>query len=812
MTIDSFHIEVAVALPVHRTFSYSVPVPLDSMVSPGMRVLVPFARRQVTGYVLGRLAADTTREVKHIADVLDRDPLFPATMVPFFRWIADYYIYPIGEVIKCALPGGLTVYDQSAVQITPSGEHALQKKNLSPSERFVLSRVQKGRPCMKDLHNLARSQHLTVSLIHTLENRGWIVQERVLKGDRTKPKMARYVSLVQAELPSGRCSPSRKMVFDALTCRKEMSVSALKEGIPGAAAIVRSLEKAGVVETFQKRVFRDPFGEPIVPDTAPILTDEQRSAVRTVVDAMGDGFSTHLLAGVTGSGKTEVYLQLAAACVKQNKSVLVLVPEIALMSQMERRFRARFGNKIAVLHSGLSMGERFDQWTRILKKDATIVIGARSAIFAPLDHLGLIVVDEEHDASYKQESGLRYHAGDLAVVRAKFNNSVALLGSATPSIQSCYNTRTQKFNELTLNRRVDDRPLPEIQVVDLSQTRDTRGVRRFVSPMLYDGMQQVLARQEQVLLFLNRRGYASFAVCAACGEVLKCKNCDISLTLHQDIHAYKCHYCGFTRSAGSACGACGSPKIKQLGLGTEKVEAAVKQLFPEARVARMDRDTTAGKGATLKILKRLRDRKIDILIGTQIIAKGHDFPNITLVGIICADLSLNFPDFRSGERTFQILAQVAGRAGRGDIPGRVILQTYNPDHFCIESARRQDFRGFYEREIRDRKSLNYPPYARLVHLQISGKNREETLRHAREIGAQCRTLRNHSKTDAAAIEILGPIEAPLSRISGRYRWQILFKGSTFKPVHAFIRRLMSDDRPCFATGRSRWWWMWIRFS
>ena len=379
-------------------------------------------------------------------------------------------------------------------------------------------------------------------------------------------------------------------------------------------------------------------------------------------------------------------MQVAAEAMKTGRSVLVLVPEIALITQMERRFRARFGDCVSVLHSALSAGERYDQWTRILQGETTITIGARSAIFAPFDNLGVIIVDEEHDSSYKQEGKLRYNARDLAVVRAKQNDCIAILGSATPSIQSYYNVTTHKFTELTLTKRVEERRLPDIRIVDLRQTRDARGIERFISPDLHSAMKQSLDRGEQVLLFLNRRGYASFPVCAACGQAMRCKYCDISLTLHQRSNAYRCHYCGYSRAATSSCDICGSTKIKHLGLGTEKLEEMLTSLFSQARIARMDRDTTIRKGSIIKLLKGLKNQTIDILVGTQMVAKGHDFPNITLVGIICADLSLSFPDFRAGERTFQLLAQVAGRAGRGDRPGQVILQTYNPDHFCIAAA------------------------------------------------------------------------------------------------------------------------------
>jgi primosomal protein N' (replication factor Y) len=394
---------------------------------------------------------------------------------------------------------------------------------------------------------------------------------------------------------------------------------------------------------------------------------------------------------------------------------------------------------------------------------------------------------------------LRYNARDLAVVRAKLNDCVALLGSATPSIQSYYNTTTNKFKALTLKNRIEKRPLPEITVIDLLKSRDVRGIGRFITPELHREMKATLDRGEQVLLFLNRRGFANYPVCAACGNAIRCKNCDISLTLHQKIRAYKCHYCGYTRASASHCTSCGSTKILLLGMGTEKVEAAVKSLFPDARTARMDRDTTRRKGSILKILKGLRNQTIDILVGTQMVAKGHDFPNITLVGIICADLSLNFPDFRAGERTFQLLAQVAGRAGRGTVPGRVILQTYNPNHFAILSATNQDFQSFYHQEITFRKSLDYPPFSRMVQLKISGKNPEKTRQHAQNIGELCHTLKKNNRSFLKSVEIMGPIEASLPKIAKQYRWQILLKCPSIKQLHRFLHQIWFENKANIVT-------------
>jgi primosomal protein N' (replication factor Y) len=450
-----------------------------------------------------------------------------------------------------------------------------------------------------------------------------------------------------------------------------------------------------------------------------------------------------------------------------------------------------------VLHSGLTAGQRYDQWLRIRRGEVQIAIGARSAVFAPFQRTGLIVVDEEHDTSYKQEGSLRYNACDLAVVRAKLDKGVVLLGSATPSIQSSYNASQKKYVELTLGKRVEERSLPEITVVDLRKTRDLRGSGRFITAELHQAMTDSLARGEQVLLFLNRRGFASFPVCRDCGESIKCKNCDISLTLHRQVNAFKCHYCGFMRPTTTVCDKCGSAHIKNLGLGTEKVESFVAELFPAARVARMDRDTTSRRGAIVRILKDLRHRRIDILIGTQMVAKGHDFPLITVVGILCADLSMSFPDFRAGERTFQLLAQVAGRAGRGDKPGKVILQTYNPEHFSIQAAQNQDFREFYRQEILFRRALKYPPFSRIIQVKIAGRDKRQTETHARSLGEVCRRLGQQDDVLRKSVDVMGPIEAALARIAGKYRWQILLKGQRAGTLHRFVWRVMRENPALF---------------
>ncbi|MEW6077634.1 MAG: primosomal protein N' [Thermodesulfobacteriota bacterium] len=651
-------VDVAVCLPVFSTYTYRVPADLAAQAVPGKRVTVPFGKRSATGYILGPAGETPDGEIKPILEILDILPLFPDAMTGFFRWIADYYLYPLGETIKNALPAATGAKATSRVT----------KKN------------------------------------------------------------------------------------------------------------------------------RDAVGEVIAPDTPPELTLQQRQVVTDVAARIGDGFYSCLLAGVTGSGKTEVYMRLAEAALEKDRDALILVPEIALIVQAERRFKARFGDRIAVLHSSLSATERRNQWMRIVRGEVRLAIGTRSAIFAPLPSPGVIIVDEEHDTSYKQENGLRYNARDLALVRGKQSGAVVVLGSATPSMQSVYNAATGKFSAVySLDTRINNQPLPEITVVDLRRYEDRRGLERFITDELRQAMQETLAAGNQVLLFLNRRGFASFPVCAACGQAVKCKNCDITMTLHRAGNAYRCHFCGFSRPLTAGCAQCGSTSIKQLGLGTEKVEEAVRKLFPEAAVDRLDRDTTVRKGSVARILKDVRKGKTDILIGTQMVAKGHDFPGITLIGIICADMSLNFPDFRAGEVTFQLLAQVAGRAGRGNDPGRVIMQTYNPDHFSIQTARMQDVSAFYEKEIAFRRQLSYPPYARLVQLRISGGDSDKTRAQAQLAGQRCAILKQSDLARFGSVEILGPAEAPIYRLAGRFRWQILLKARSANVLNGFVASLLTES-------------------
>ncbi|MBF0230219.1 MAG: primosomal protein N' [Desulfamplus sp.] len=873
------YIEVAVALPVNQTFTYKVPEYLANSAVIGMRVLVPFGRRRITGYIVSKIGKREDSQVgykpKLILDLLDDIPLFQPSMVQFFNWISRYYIHPIGEVIKTALPSGLDSHDVALVVITEKGSQCLLHNSLTPSEIYVIKQLESagGTLPLKLLTESKNTNSKNFTATHTSINKAvaqastnktvthalinkMVKDELVeitseLKKDKTQVKMEKFITIsddIFSETVINKLSKKRQEIIEIVKNHKEISLTALKKDVPTAPKLVPIMAEDGYLTITLKQVFRDPFGDTVDPDIPPKLTDEQAAVVNQVKEKMEagfekreSGFQRYLLTGVTGSGKTEVYMRLVTEAVNRGRGAIILVPEISLISQTERRFRARFGKTIAVIHSGLSRGELLDQWYKIAKGEVSIVIGARSAIFAPVDNLGIIIVDEEHDTSYKQETGLRYNARDLALVRGQQNNITVILGSATPSIQSYYNACNGKFQELFLKNRVNRHPLPEITLVDLKKYKDCSWQEKLITPELSKAILDCLKKGEQALIFLNRRGFSTFPVCESCGEALRCKFCDITLTLHKDSSEFRCHLCGFSISStintasiktstgrtfyktkvlsDIKCQKCGSTKIKPLGFGTERIENLLKDMFSDARIIRLDQDTGGKKGATVQILKKVKNRTVDIIVGTQMLAKGHDFPAITLVGVICADLSLNFPDFRAGERTFQLLAQVAGRAGRGDKIGKVIMQTYNPDHFSIEASKNQDFVQFYYSEIPFRQALSYPPFSRIIQLKISGFDIEKVKAHAILVGNLCKIFidgsslaqlncgnaetanqdSNGSSLESCtllnkSIEMLGPIEAGIPKISMRYRWQILLKSSSVNLLNRAVQHLIEDKR------------------
>jgi primosomal protein N' (replication factor Y) len=792
--IQTPYISVAVSLPVIKSYTYSVPGHLKDFCFPGMRVLVPFGNRRVTGYILSGQKDCKGFKAKKIFDILDDHPLFPESEISFFKWIAGYYIHPLGEVIKAALPSGFDRHDVSHVFVTRHGQDHLNQGRLTPGEEQVVEFVLQRQACtLKQLKK--NSQNTTINaLIRGMEKKDLITVSAVLKKDGANIKKEKFILYNHNPKTIIRMSKKRKKLLCLVKEKKEISLTGLKVHIPTAPVLIKPLADAGYIRIIQRQVFRDPLGDPVEPDTPPKLTWEQEAVVKRVQEKLSRGFAPYLLSGVTGSGKTEVYMRLVRDVVETGKSAIVLVPEISLISQTERRFRARFGEKIAVIHSSLTKGELVDQWRKIILQKVNIVIGARSAVFAPFKDIGIIIVDEEHDTSYKQETGLKYNARDLAVVRGKMNGCPVILGSATPSVQSYQNVVMKRFEELKLKKRVNRHPLPRITLVDLKKYKDVWGYDRIITPELSKEIRTCLDKGNQALIFLNRRGFATFPVCRDCGKSLSCKYCDVTMTLHKGHNEYRCHFCGYGRPVNTRCPACNSSKIKPLGFGTEKVESILKALFPDARLVRMDQDSTSRKGATIKILKSIRNRNVDIIVGTQMLAKGRDFPSITLVGVICADLSLSLPDFRAGERTFQLLAQVAGRAGRGDSKGKVIMQTYSPDHFIIEAAKKQDFLEFFQNEVPYRKALLYPPFSRMIQLKVSGSNTDKVKAYAANVADILNTLIENEENQKDMVQILGPIEAPIQKISSQFRWQLLVKSPSSALINRLIKSMMAHPK------------------
>jgi primosomal protein N' (replication factor Y) len=579
-----------------------------------------------------------------------------------------------------------------------------------------------------------------------------------------------------------------KLYFN--TNRQPVARTTLNQQSPGIGPRLNRLLEHGILRLETERIYRDPFGEKPPFHPAPEqLTGEQQQVLAAILPAItGASFAPFLLFGVTGCGKTEVYLQAVEHALSLGRTALVLVPEIALASQLEAHFYSRFGSKLAVLHSGLSDGERLDQWQTVLQSTATVVLGARSAVFAPLENLGIIIVDEEHEPAYKQEDGLRYNGRDLAVLRAQLTGCPVLLGSATPSVVSYYHCKQGKYTLLTIRKRVSEQPLPTVEIVDLGTVKKSRPDLAF-SDRLITALGETLVQRRQSLLFVNRRGFSSSMLCRECGHILQCRHCQVSLTLHRGKNKLLCHYCGYTQHPSPLCPACGSAKMTGLGIGSERIEEEVQQLFPEARVARLDSDTTSNRKHYLATLKAVRAREVDILIGTQMIAKGLHFPHITLVGVVWADSGLGMPDYKAAERTFSLLSQVTGRAGRGEDLGRVIVQTYQPHHYAIDLARHHDYTAFYDREIGVRGPLSYPPFSRLVNIRFSGVRELQVQTVAETIAA---FLRNHPW--GPQVDILGPSPAPLVKLKDRTRWQLLLKSRSPAVLHALCDALMAEKK------------------
>jgi primosomal protein N' (replication factor Y) len=616
------------------------------------------------------------------------------------------------------------------------------------------------------------------------KRKGLLNIEAGIEGKEVKPKFEKVVQYQGEELIQP-ISKKQAEILKWIKEKREVSYSELSKRFRSPSKPIQSLQAKGLISFSRREVCRDlSVRSELKPYPKPKPTSDQEGVLGEILKGIrSKRFSPFLIYGVTGSGKTEIYLRAIEEVLTQGREAIVLVPEISLTPQLLSRFKDRFGENLALLHSGMGRGERYDQWRRIWKGEVKIAMGARSAVFAPFRNVGIIIVDEEHDPSYKQEEKLKYHARDVAVVRAKQAEASLLLGSATPSLESFYNVEKGKFKLLNLPERIEGKPLPKVEVVDMKKEGS------LLSEELKAALKKNIEDKKQSLLFLNRRGFANFILCPDCGHTFKCPNCSVTLTYHLQDRSLRCHYCDYRIQAPGDCPKCQGHRLQGMGIGTERLEQEIRTLFPETQVGRMDRDTTSRRKSHLQILKRLESGSIDILVGTQMIVKGHDFPNVTFVGVVSADTSLHFPDFRSSERTFQLLTQVAGRAGRGEVFGEVVIQTFNPDHYSILRAKDHDYVGFYQEEIQFRKALEYPPFSRFINFRLAGNSEKRTKAMAEEMGRIGQALLK--KGYGKAIEILGPSAAPFAKMRGKFRWQMLAKGKISTLLHQFTKGLAS---------------------
>ncbi len=774
---------------VEGVYTYRVPEAMAEEAVPGARVLVSFGRRQLTGVVAER-AEGSPEGLKALTDVLDARPALTPELLALTRWTADYYLCAWGEAIKAALPSGTEVESRRVVYgLAPPAAWADDKRGQK-----ILGALRErngtGLP-VAALADVLGRKTVPQNLLRRMEAAGVVRVEDEVQEARARVKTARHLRLVEtAEVRGTR----QQALLDYLEDADGDVLQADALAATGAASgTVKSLEDRGIIEAFDAEVERRTDGLDREPAEAPanvVLHPAQTAALGAITSAIDGGRAeTFLLHGVTGSGKTEVYLRALRAALDRGKTAIVLVPEIALTPQTVRRFRAHFGDRVAVLHSRMSAGERLDAWARIRDGVYPIVIGPRSAVFAPVENLGLIVVDEEHEASYKQfDPAPRYHARDLAVLRAHRAGAACVLGSATPSMESVANANAGKYTRLEMPERVPVRgpdgtthapaPLPPVRVIDLAREKQVRRLKGALSHDLRLALTDRLAKGEQTILLQNRRGYAPVITCEDCGWTPMCTDCAVSLTVHKASHNLRCHYCGLAERLPRECPACGGPDLRLLGSGTQRIEEEIADVFPDARVLRMDLDTTSRKGAHRRILEQFGRGDADVLLGTQMVAKGLDFPRVTLVGVVEADTGMLLPDFRAAERTFQLLAQVAGRAGRHELEGEVLLQTRNPDHPAIRFALTHDFHGFALGELAERLALGYPPHGRLVGIEVKGPESGPTMALAERWGAAL----GREAQKVAGVEVLGPVPAFVGRVKRWWRVHLLVKAPRQLPA------------------------------
>ena len=790
---------VAFPLPEDLTFSYAIPGRLQSFAQRGSRVLAPLGQGTREGVIVDLMdepnLPDDSIAIKNLTDCLDDAPTFSEELLTLTKWMSEYYLSSWGEALRCAAPAAVRTRQNRVVHLLATDEQIADMRQSRQTEIVSTLKEQDG----LSIHQIARRMGVGVSKLRAplsaLQEKE-LVELRSNIQSKARPQTISVVSIAKpisevekqiAQLGGGRAPKQAEMLRILLDCNDEtLTTTELTRRADTSLSGLQSLEQKGLIHVESVQIVRNPLSLDPVPSTQPLtLNPNQVTALQAIQGAIDSGRrEPFLLHGVTGSGKTEVYMQAMASVLDQGKQVIVLVPEISLTPQTVSRFVGRFGSRVAVLHSNLSDGERYDQWQQIKGAAADIVVGPRSAIFAPFPNLGLIVIDEEHETSYKQDAAHPfYHARDVAVKRSELVGCPLILGSATPSLESFYHAQQGEASLLRLPSRVSNIEMPPVEIVDMREEL-RRGNRTIFSTSLRTAIEERLSNKEQIILFLNRRGFSTHVFCRACGYVERCDHCSISLTFHFHTKRMGCHHCGYERPTPQVCPECGGVYIRYFGLGTEQVEQEVVKAFPEARVKRMDADSTTGKDAHQKILDVFKSGEIDILVGTQMIAKGLDFPNVTLVGVISADTALNLPDFRAGERAFNLLTQVAGRSGRSEVGGDVVVQTYMPEHYSIQAAQGHDYLRFYREEIGYREALLYPPLSHAATILLRGEIEAEVIHAANQLLDQLEVF----KADRfPTVEIRGPVPAPLAKIRNKFRWHFLLRSEEVEELRELIQ-------------------------
>ncbi len=799
---NKHYVELAFPLALDKTLTYEVPRALHDRVAVGMRALAPVQSRVKLGIVVKVMGESAVAEPRPIIDLPDDAPIFDDAMLNLCQWIAEYYCCSWGEALACAVP--------AAIKTGPKIRYHLVTEQVgtgrfSDRQRKIIAALYTRGPLTTgQLAKECGGQSLSNTL-NALVKRDVLREERIFRDSEENILKELWVRLIKDAVPDTdelmamqRRAPKRAAVYlDLLQGEHERAATALYTKHNTNKTVLQALEKAGLVTLYESELYRVPdMKADALAATKHRLNPEQQATYEALCGAVDEKrYATFLLRGITGSGKTEVYLQAIETVLQQGRDAIMLVPEISLTPQTVGRFYARFSQDIAVLHSGLSDGERYDAWRRARQGKVRIVVGARSAVFAPLPDVGIIIVDEEHDNSYKQNETPRYHARDVAIVRARKNRAVCVLGSATPSVESYYNSETQKSTRLELLQRATAGVLPKVHLVDMRREQIENPGQLVLSPILETAIEQRLSAKEQIILLLNRRGFSPVVLCPACGWVAQCEDCQVSLTYHSAGGELRCHYCSATRPKPETCDSCGFNPLVYLGLGTQKAEDYLLRSFSGARIERMDADTTAGKGGHAKILGRFANGEIDILIGTQMLAKGHDYPGVTLVGVINADAGLTLPDFRSAEQAFQLLTQVSGRAGRGSRPGEVYIQTYRPKHYAIAAAAGHDYEGFYGKEIQYRQDAGYPPFRRMVNFMIEASDPMDAERESMRLRRI--TCEQIDRFGYRGMALLGPAPASIRRMKKMYRWNFAIMSRSASRINDIARAVRETfDASC----------------